>query len=147
MMARFSQETEKVLRSSGWKDGRLVDVSRWRSHFEANGIAMHDAAERFLSEFGGITVKAKGPGITRAREPFELNPLLAEGEEERFLEWGEEIGASLFPLGELDDGRYFLGIDEESRIYIVIDWVSRFRAGDDALEDLILGMEAEHVAG
>ncbi|WP_420719026.1 SUKH-3 domain-containing protein [Streptomyces sp. NRRL S-646] len=44
------------------------------------GIVMHDAAEAFLQEFGGLTVSIGGPGINRAREPFELNPELAWGD-------------------------------------------------------------------
>ncbi|MFI8423604.1 hypothetical protein [Streptomyces sp. NPDC085479] len=36
--------------------GRKVDTARWQSMFEAVGLPMHDAAEAFLQEFGGLTV-------------------------------------------------------------------------------------------
>ncbi|MCX4546584.1 SUKH-3 domain-containing protein [Streptomyces sp. NBC_01565] len=63
-----------------------------------------------LREFGGLTVGSRGPGITRAREAFELDPLLALGEDDCFGEWGEEICRCLFPLCELDHGHAFLGV-------------------------------------
>ncbi len=104
---------------------------------------MHEAAEKFLAEFGGLTFEYGGPGISRAREPFELDPLLGLGEEDRFREWGELIGASLFPIGELDQGRYFLGLDGAGEIYLVADWLARFGAGMSGVESLILGVAPE----
>ena len=139
-MIDWSPEVRKVLKRSGWAPGRRTDTRRWRSMFERAGLPMHDAAESFLQEFGGLTVRISGPGITCAREPFELDPALVQGEEDRFLEWGEEIGHRLFPLGELDHGRFFLGIDEAAEIYLVETWVASFGAMPQALEGLILGM-------
>jgi hypothetical protein len=113
--------------------------------FERTGLSMHDAADAFLREFGGLAVNISGPGINRARESFELDPELTwDGEEGRFLEWGESIGRRLFPLGELDHGRFFLAIDEISEIYLVETWVASFGRMPQALENLILGV-APHV--
>ncbi|MGW2934055.1 SUKH-3 domain-containing protein [Streptomyces sp. NPDC001156] len=113
--------------------------------FERTGLSMHDAAEAFLREFGGLAVNVSGPGISRARQPFELDPELTWGSEEgRFLEWGESIGRQLFPVGEHDHGRFFLAIDEVSEIYLVETWVASFGPMPQALENLILGV-APHV--
>ncbi|MBD0838874.1 MULTISPECIES: SUKH-3 domain-containing protein [unclassified Streptomyces] len=144
-MTRFSAETEEVLRSVGWREGRKVSTAEWRDQFERRGITMHHAAERFLAEFGGISVDISGPGISSAREPFELEPSLAYGEEDRFSEWGEEVGASLFPIGELDQGRFFLAIDEKSVIYLVADWLAHFGEMPAALDNLVLGVAPEIV--
>ncbi|MGW2911905.1 SUKH-3 domain-containing protein [Streptomyces asoensis] len=73
-MSDWSPEVLEVLDASGWTAGRRVDTTSWRSRFEAVGIVMHDAAEKFLQEFGGLTASVGGPGINRAREPFELDP-------------------------------------------------------------------------
>lgn len=81
-----------------------------------------------------------GSGISRAREPFELNPELAWGEDDRFSEWSESLGRRLFPLGELDGGRFFPGIDESSEICLVETWVAGFGPMPHALENLILGV-------
>ncbi|MGW4871862.1 SUKH-3 domain-containing protein [Streptomyces chartreusis] len=139
-MSEWSPEVLEVLEASGWTAGRQVDTTGWRSMFEAVGIVMHDAAERFLQEFGGLTVNIGGPGINRAREPFELDPELAWGEDDRFSEWSDSLGRRLFPLGELDHGRLFLGIDEGGEIYLVETWAASFGPMPHALENLILGV-------
>ncbi|MFI8998643.1 SUKH-3 domain-containing protein [Streptomyces sp. NPDC053542] len=139
-MSEWSPEVLEVLEASGWMPGRRVGTAGWRSMFEDVGIVVHDAAEAFLQEIGGLTVSIGGPGISRAREPFELDPELARGEEDRFSEWSAVLGRELFPLGELDHGRFFLGIDEGSEIYLVETWVASFGAMPHALENLILGV-------
>lgn len=113
--------------------------------FELANLSMHGAAETFLQEFGGLTVNIGGPGITCAREPFELDPELAGGEEDRFSEWSESIGRRLYPLGELAHGRFFLGIDEVSEIYLVETWVAGFGTMPQALGNLILGVAPRRI--
>ncbi|WP_344641634.1 SUKH-3 domain-containing protein [Kitasatospora cystarginea] len=144
-MTEFSAETERVLRSAGWEPDRTVDTSLWRQRLEESGFRMHDAAERFLSEFGGLTVEISGPGVSRARVPFELDPMLADGEEDRFSEWSESIGESLFPLGELDRGRFFLGISESGKVYLVADWLASFGPSREALERLVRGIAPDEL--
>lgn len=144
-MSDWSPEVNEVLEASGWARGRQVDTGRWRSMFEAAGLAMHDAAEAFLREFGGLAVHVSGPGITCARTPFELNPELARGEDDRFLEWSESVGRHLFPVGELDHGRYFLAIDEAGEIYLVETWVAGFGPMPQALENLVLGVAPRRI--
>ncbi|WP_414079820.1 SUKH-3 domain-containing protein [Streptomyces sp. CL7] len=139
-MSGWSPQVLEVLEASGWTVGRRVDTADWRSTFGGAGIVMHDAAEAFVQEFGGLTVSIGGPGISRAREPFELNPELARGEEDRFCEWSDSLGRRLFPLGELDGGRFFLGIGEGSEICLVETWVASFGPMPHALENVILGV-------
>ncbi|MFE0641792.1 SUKH-3 domain-containing protein [Streptomyces sp. NPDC058877] len=139
-MSNWSPEVNAVLEASGWTPGRKVGTDRWRSMFESVGLAMHDAAEAFLQEFGGLTVNVNGPGISCARTPFELDPELAWGENDRFAEWGEAIGRRLYPLGELDHGRFFLGIDEAGVIHLVETWIASFGPMPHATESLVLGM-------
>ncbi|MCX4546401.1 SUKH-3 domain-containing protein [Streptomyces sp. NBC_01565] len=92
-MSRWSPEVDEVLEASGWTPGRKVATARWRSMFETVDLAMYDAAEAFLQEFGGLTVNVSGPGISCARTPFELDPELAWGEDDRFTEWAKRSGA------------------------------------------------------
>ncbi|TXS51996.1 hypothetical protein EAO75_09285 [Streptomyces sp. uw30] len=144
-MTGWPAEVREVLDASGWTSGRKVNTSRWRAIFEETGLVMHDAAEVFLREFGGLTVNISGPGISCSRTPFELVPELCWGEEDRFSEWSESIGRRLFPLGELDHGRFFLAIDEGSEIYLVETWVAGFGRMPHALEHLILGVAPDVV--
>ncbi|MFF0746706.1 SUKH-3 domain-containing protein [Streptomyces sp. NPDC004111] len=140
----FPSDVEKVLKRSGWREGRRVQIGGWRDFYANRGIHMHPAAQSFLSEFGGLRVPVRGPGVTAARVPFELNPLLVDGDEDRFPEWSEEADVLLYPVGQIEE-RYPLGIDESSRLYIVSDWLARFRPMPEAMEDLILGFEAENI--
>ncbi|MFG2813696.1 SUKH-3 domain-containing protein [Streptomyces sp. NPDC048410] len=144
-MSAWTPEVVEVLEASGWVPGRRVDTDGWRAMFEPHGLAMHDAAAAFLREFGGLTVRVSGPGITCARTPFELDPELARGEEDRFLDWGESIGRRLFPLGELDHGRFFLAIDEAAEIYLVEGWLACFGPAPQALENLVRGVAPRRI--
>jgi len=146
-MSGLSMETREVLAGAGWFPGRRVDTTQWRARFSDTGMNMHAAAEVFLAEFGGLAVGHRGPGISRAREAFELDPMLVWGsEEDRFLDWSETIGRDLFPVGELDHGRYFLGLDEQAELYLVAAWVAGFGRMPGALDNLVLGVMPETIA-
>lgn len=143
----FTTQTEETLRAAGWRPGRRVSVEYWRDRLEESGLVhMHAAAEQFLAEFGGLSVWCNGPGISCAKSPFAFDPGLLIGEEDRFADWSQTIGRALFPIGELDEGRFFLGIDETSEVYLVETWVATFGPAHDALEKLALGIAPETIA-
>lgn len=148
MADRFPRGVDRRLRKSGWFPGRRVDTTPWRGLVP--GVEMPPAVEAFLAEFGGLTVDVHGLswGKTAAKEPFELDPELCEGEDDRFQEWGEFLGRTLFPIGELDHGRFFLGMDEGGAIYLVTDWLGRFDDGpaDAALTALCQGTMAQQLS-
>lgn len=140
-MSVFSEEVDRVLRESGWFPGRCVDVEPWLAAFAREGLRAHPAARSFLSEFGGITVNISGPGVSRAREPFELDPMMCVGEGDRFLEWSEETKRSIFPIGVHDEGRFFLGVDGQGELYLVESWLASFGRMPVGMENLILGVQ------
>ncbi|MGV9297450.1 MULTISPECIES: SUKH-3 domain-containing protein [Amycolatopsis] len=142
-MKEFSPEVVEALEAAGWHRGRQVDVEGWRAGLAGEGLRMPDAAAEFLASFGGLKFDLKGRGITRGKEPFDLDPLVAAGEEGRFVDWGREIGRALFPIGELDGGHFFLAIDEEGEIYCLADRLGSFGRGVEGLEGLILGVMPE----
>ncbi|MFB6633093.1 SUKH-3 domain-containing protein [Streptomyces sp. NPDC056362] len=131
---------ERTLRSSGWIPGRHVDIQAWRE--QLSEFPWHPAAERFLAEFGGLAVDVSGPGVSVAREPFVINPELAVGEEERFEELSTMFGRRFFPVGELEDCAFFLGIDEEGVLYSLAAWAFNLGPSDEALGNLIKGVKA-----
>jgi SUKH-3 immunity protein of toxin-antitoxin system len=49
----------------------------WKNHPLIADLEMFETAERFLLEFGGITVTRSGPGETLARSPFKIDPTVA----------------------------------------------------------------------
>lgn len=139
-MTEYSPEVEDALRAAGWTPGRSTDVAGWTGLFEADGVRAHDAAIAFLREYGGLSFDLAGPGVNRAKSPFAFDPAQCEGEGDRFAEFGEEIGRELFPIGVLDRGALFLGIDENAEIYVVETWIGSFGAMPAALEKLVLGV-------
>ena len=143
-MPRFSPETERVLRLSGWFPGRQTEIQDWK--LQLSRFSWHSAAERFLTEFGGITVELSGPGVSCARQSFEIDPELAVGEEGRFQELSERFDRRFFPLGEVGVGDFFLAIDENGLLYLLAAWAFHLGAWDEALENLITGVEAMKVS-
>jgi hypothetical protein len=136
----FSPEVDLALRDAGWRPGRRAfAVEFWIDHFEEQECPPTDAAVDFLVEFGGLDVLISGMGITRAREPFDLDPVLCSGNVDRFIDWGQEIGRSLFPIGVLGPYRQCLGIDEFSEIYLIETQIASFGRMPDAMEALVLG--------
>ncbi len=85
-------------------------------------------------------MKQSGPGAEAARESFELNPLLAIGEEDRFAEHALRIGEPLYPLGEAANGHVFLAIAADGRVYALMEelWFLG-ESMEAAIERLILG--------
>lgn len=106
---------------------------------------MHAAAEEFLREFGGIYVQVSGPGVTCMRTPFEIDPELALGEEDRFMELSRRFGCSLFPIGAKESSEFFLSIDEGGTVYAVMNWLFSLGRGETAIEHLVTGVAGERV--
>jgi hypothetical protein len=62
----------------------------------------------------------------KAGTSFDFDPRKCIGEEDRFLECGDDIGRSLFPIGLIEDDRFFLGIDDSRHI----GWQTVGKCGD-----------------
>lgn len=136
----FDEDTAGALARAGWFPGRSVDVDRWTELLRDEGIEMHGAADAFLREFGGLVVDRSGQGLSRAIEPFTLDPATCVGEGDRFLDWSEELDRRIVPVGELDRGRFLLGLDERSELYSVESYVATFGRMPRALERLAGGV-------
>ncbi|WP_367130336.1 SUKH-3 domain-containing protein [Saccharothrix sp. HUAS TT1] len=141
MGRRWSEETERVLGEAGWRPGREVPTDGWESLLrERGGFEAHDAARRFLAEFGGLAVPARGPGVTSAKLSFTLDPSAAEWDDEIFDYLSQEAGAPLYPLGEVDRRNSYLGMAPDGSVYLGMDSVMHLaESGDLALERLVEG--------
>ncbi|HXG98829.1 MAG TPA: SUKH-3 domain-containing protein [Sphingomicrobium sp.] len=133
---RFVPEVVKMLAEAGWHPGRDVRESlRLPADFE-----LFPAAERVLSEFGNLKCGENDPGRGSARSTLRLDPSLAEGESDQFDRFSPSIGRRLYPLGEGDDGHFFVAIDDQGEVYILMDWTKFIgRTFDIALTNLLLG--------
>ncbi|MER7836709.1 SUKH-3 domain-containing protein [Streptomyces sp. NPDC096040] len=139
---RWSAETDRVLREAGWFPGRSVPTQEWESTLrEHGGFGIHEAAQRFLTEFGGLESHERGPGKTMARMGFSLDPTVAEWDNEIFDVLSEEAGADLYPIGSADRRNSYLGIAPNGAVYIGMDSVTLLaETSDRALEKLVEGI-------
>lgn len=140
---RWSAETDWLLRRCGWQPGRAVPTGEWerRLREDDESFVMHDAARRFLGEFGGLDVVQRGPGRTAARSPFRLDPLVALHESEIFDDLSEQAGEPLYPLGAVDGGVSFLCMAPDGAVFLGMDDAGLLAgSGDEALNKLIEGV-------
>ncbi|MEU3556256.1 SUKH-3 domain-containing protein [Streptomyces fragilis] len=138
------EEVAKTLAAAGWFPGRSVDVTPWLQELEEAGLVAHPAARAFLSQFAGLSVPDRGPGVTVFRAAFSFDPKSALGAEDQFTDWSAELGVSLFPIGELEHC-HPLGIDEDGDVYVVSDWIAIYGSWDKALRSLVLGYRAPEI--
>ncbi|MFF6955551.1 SUKH-3 domain-containing protein [Streptomyces sp. NPDC008317] len=139
---RWSAETDWALRRGGWRPGREVSTADWerRLREDDEGFVMHEAARRFLGEFGGLEIVQRGPGRTMARSPFRLDPLAALYESEIFDDLSEQAGERLYPLGSVDGGVAYLCMAPTGAVFTGMDDPYRLAgSGDEALNKLIEG--------
>ncbi|MBD0844813.1 SUKH-3 domain-containing protein [Streptomyces sp. TRM68416] len=139
---RWSAETDRVLRTAGWHPGRTVSTVDWENTLrEHGGFEIHEAARRFLAEFGGLASAERGPGKTMARMGFTLDPAVAEWDDEIFDVLSEEAGTELYPIGEADRRNLYLGIAPNGAVYVGMDSVTLLaETADEALEKLVEGI-------
>jgi len=140
---RWSPETERVLRLAGWQPGRVVSTESWeRMMREADeGYVMHEAARRFLSEFGGLEVHQRGPGVNAARSPFRLDPLLAKWDFEIIESFSEDAESQLYPVGDYSQGNFYLTVAEDGAVYVGMDEIELLAdSADVALDKLVRGI-------
>ncbi|MER7570301.1 SUKH-3 domain-containing protein [Streptomyces sp. NPDC126514] len=139
---RWSAETDRVLRRTGWYPGRSVCTVEWENTLrEHGGFEMHEAARRFLAEFGGLESGERGPGKTMARMGFALDPTVAEWDDEIFDVLSEQAGADLYPIGAVDRRNHYLGIASNGAVYVGMDSVMLLaETADEALEKLVEGI-------
>lgn len=142
----LSERAAEVLAEHGWSSSYSAAerISEWVQQL-GPGFSFSPAAADALARYGGITVRQSGPGIERGRDSFELDPTLALGEAELFREYGAIVGEDLFPIGEAANGRVFLAVASDGRVYALMG-EELWRIGvniDEALTKLVEGRRVE----
>jgi hypothetical protein len=116
-----------------------VPTETWESILrERGGFEIHEAAQQFLAEFGGLVNDEWPPGPITAQSPFRLDPLTAGWDEETFARLSAEAGADLYPIGQANRRTSYLGVAADGAVYIGKDR-SRLLAStpSEALEQLV----------
>lgn len=142
-MNGYSEDFRIELERAGWTPDRKVDTAKWRREFDPRGVPMPLAADEFLSRFGGLSFEWRRGGVDAHRVDVELDPGLCAGEEDGIIEWGQELGKAMFPLGEIERGRHLLAIDEDGMIYRLTDGIAVYGRGAEGLKALLTGVLPE----
>ncbi|MFE1586606.1 SUKH-3 domain-containing protein [Streptomyces sp. NPDC058737] len=131
--------TEQVFRRAGWRPGRSVPTATWESILHDRGsFVAHDAARRFLSEFGGLVTYGWPADSITTSAAIRFDPLVAEWQHERLAEAGRDAGARLYPVGASDEGVGLLGMSEAGALHLVRDRVKLLASTTDrALDRLV----------
>jgi len=130
------------LTAAGWYPGRAVDPSEWAAllleHYE---LRIHDAAIRFLTEFGGLDVPKAGPqGVDVAPAAFTTYPRRGVLRRETLAALRPQVTGELYPIGDVSGGNSKLLVDEASTVYLIFaSQLRRVGVGADAIANLVLG--------
>jgi hypothetical protein len=127
-----------MLTEAGWFLGRdVIDSVKLPEEFE-----IFPAAIEALKEFGHLRVGEEGEGIERARSTIVFEPTLASRDWDWFLFSSNLLQTNLYPLGEVDNDRYYLAMDSEGRVFLVFDGLIFVDDNfDKALEKLLMGVQ------
>ncbi|MFG3716438.1 SUKH-3 domain-containing protein [Streptomyces massasporeus] len=121
---RWPEETDRILRAGGWFPGRSVPTGTWEDILLQTGEAeMHDAARRFLSEFGAVRAPYREPWDSMPWMEFSLDPLLAFWDAEIIDDLAEQAGVDLYPIGVRDRGNQYLAMAEAGSVHAGMDSV------------------------
>ena len=141
-ISRYSELSLQMLKESGWYPGRnVLDNINLPSKFQ-----IFPAATKVLQEFGYLCVGQTGPGITCIRSTVVFDPMEADGEDDRFLDWSTDINSPLYPLGSIDDCVFFLAIDQLGRTFLVMEGLVFLDVDfTRALDKLLIGIDGVYV--
>ncbi|MFG2326693.1 SUKH-3 domain-containing protein [Streptomyces sp. NPDC048568] len=143
MSQRWSTRTETVLRRAGWRPGRAVPTVTWESVLrERGGFAPHEAARRFLAEFGGLVTYGWPADTIATSSAISFDPLTAEWQDERFARASREAGAPLYPVGTADEGATLLGLGEDGSLHLLRDQAEFLSTTTDQALDRLVDMQA-----
>ena len=119
-MPEFSEITEKSLKNAGWFPGRRVDTSGYKRVLSDNENPLHECAQQFLSEFGGLHVQTPKKG-----QDFQIDPALATKnyhiDAEGLSDYNSSVGTPLCCIGVASRALMLLLMDRTGRVFAVID--------------------------
>ncbi|MDT0270503.1 SUKH-3 domain-containing protein [Streptomyces sp. DSM 44915] len=143
---QWSEGTDRTLRVLGWYPGRAVDTDAWEELLCGRGTfpRPHPAARRFIAEFGGLASAGDRAEVPLTRFDFQLDPALAEWDEEIFEVLSEWADAELFPIGMIARRNVYLGMAQDGAVWAGMDAVDKFADSPDlTIEKLIAPYRAD----
>ncbi|MFJ8463036.1 SUKH-3 domain-containing protein [Streptomyces swartbergensis] len=98
---------------------------------------IHDAARRFLAEFGAVGLSYRDPWDSMPWMEFSLDPLPATWDAEIIDDLAEHAGVDLYPIDMRDRGNQHLAMAEDGSVYAGMDSIWLLApTPDEALQKL-----------
>ncbi|WP_234399680.1 SUKH-3 domain-containing protein [Paenibacillus popilliae] len=121
----ISKETLKMLRESGWFEGRNIDIKEIEENLEQLGYVVFQEVKNFLKEFGNLVIEDTLNEETH-NTSIRFTNYYAHGS---FVSEEKYAKEKLIPVGKIDSDYLVLLVSESGKIYC-----STGKLGDSALE-------------
>ncbi|NEN87294.1 SUKH-3 domain-containing protein [Paenibacillus elgii] len=118
----MSEETLKILRDSGWYEGRSIDTKEIEENLEKIGFFVFPEVKKFLKEFGNLVIEDTINDETH-NTSVRFNSYGAFKAEEEYAQ------EKLVPVGLIDSDFLVLFVSESGKVYC-----STGKLGDNATE-------------
>ncbi|MFD7640874.1 SUKH-3 domain-containing protein [Kitasatospora sp. NPDC059795] len=120
---RFTTALHEALVEAGWTEGRRPDADAEQrlltavlSVVDEDGLVEpSEAVQRFLEQYGDLTVPPVGPGVEVAAHGAVIDPEAARGSRTVAAALARRLGTSVFPVGRTGDG--VLAVDAQGRLF------------------------------
>ena len=138
MPERFRDEVSKLLKESGWFEGRdVLDELVLPENF-----ILFPAAERILREFGGLRVGTTGRGVDCGASDVNFDPSRGSMLLTNFEEESQIVGSLLYPIATFCLDNWYLLVAESGSIFLWgEDFVYYDSNFEEALTRLVLGLK------
>lgn len=121
----MSKETLKILRNSGWYEGRSIDIKEIEENLEQIGYVVFPEVDKFLKEFGDLmiedTINDETHNTSVRFTDYDIYGSFKE--EEKYAQ------EKLVPVGMIDSNFLVLFVSESGKVYC-----STGKLGDNATE-------------
>lgn len=114
-------DVKEILRSAGWYEGRKIDTSEIKRHYNQYGFELFPEVIKFLEEFGMLNIVIARPDrLGEKEERHHTNPLVVVGAYFRHGKFKSEenyAGERLVPIGMACNENLLLFVSESGKIY------------------------------
>lgn len=149
---KLNVDTVELLTKAGWFENRKISFkSIYPKEFE-----LPNFVENILENIYGLEVKTEptirmknNMNVSVFYEDIIFNPEFSLGENEdggTFSHYSKLLKRRFYPLGEITNEVFYIGIDEDRILYLMGDII--FKMGDDfheCLDNLLMGIKGKRL--
>ncbi|WP_163852624.1 SUKH-3 domain-containing protein [Paenibacillus elgii] len=121
----MNKETLKILRDSGWYEGRSIDIKEIKKNLEKLGYIVFPEVKSFLEEFGDLVIEDPINEETHSTS-IKFTSYYAYGAFKSEEKYAQE---KLVPVGKIDSDYLILLVGESGKVYC-----NTGKLGDNAIE-------------